>query len=113
MDNRKELKRLYKSRPAVGGVYCVKCSRNGRVWIKATKNMAGQLNSFRFSLSNGLCPSPELRTEWCKYGNESLTFTVLEELEKNETQTNAQFLNDIAALLEMWQEKQEQHSLEE
>jgi len=112
MDNRKELKRLYKSRPAIGGVYCISCNGNGRAWIDATKNMTAQLNSFRFSTSNGMCPNPELRAEWLEYGNESFTFTVLEELEKNETQTDAQFSNDIAVLLKMWQEKQVQRPLE-
>ena len=111
MDNRKELKRVYKNRPAVGGVYCVRCNGNGRVWIKAAKNMISQHNSFRFCVSNDLCPSPELREEWREYGSESFTFTVLEELKQNETQTDTQFSNDIATLLDMWQEKQS--SLEE
>jgi len=113
MDRRKELKRFYKSQPVVGGVYCIRCSGNDRVWIKATKNMTGQRNSFQFSASNGMCPSPEMRTEWCEYGSESFSFTVLEELKKNDTQTDAQFADDIATLLEMWQEKLAQQSLEE
>jgi exosome complex RNA-binding protein Rrp4 len=94
-------------------VYCVRCGGNGRVWIKSTKNMTGQRNSFQFSQSNGLCPSPEMRLEWHEYGKESFVMTVLEELEKKETQTDAQFADELAVLLEMWREKLEQDALEE
>jgi hypothetical protein len=94
-------------------VYCIRCGGNGRAWIKITKNMTGQMNSFQFSVSNGMCPSPEMRAEWHEYGKESFTLTVLEELEKKETQTDAQFGNDLAVLLEMWREKQEQNSWED
>ena len=53
-----------------------------------------------------------MRSEWNEYGKESFTLAVLEELEKKETQTDAQFGNELAVLLEMWREKQERDAPE-
>ncbi len=111
MDNRKELKNLYKSRPIIGGVYCITCGGTGRVWIKSARDMRSQINKFDFSVSNASCPEPGMHTEWVQYGIKSFSFTVLEELEKGPTQTDAEFTEDLAALLELWLEKQEEGSL--
>jgi len=108
MDRRKELKNLYKSRAMIGGVYRISCSGNGRVWIKFTKNLQEQQNRFRFFISGNYCPEPGMRAEWKQYGAESFSLTVLEELKKGETQTEAEFARDIETLHEIWMQKQEE-----
>lgn len=110
-NSRKKLKEQYKNRRAIGGVYCIKCSGNGRMLIKSTKDMEGQKNRFKFSLSMNLCPEPVLSTEWNKYGANSFSFIILEEIKKGETQTDSEFSDDIDVLLEMWLEKQEINKL--
>lgn len=108
MDRRKELKNLYKSRAMIGGVYRISCSGNGRVWIKSAKNLQEQQNRFRFFISGNYCPEPGMRAEWKQYGAESFSLTVLEELKKGETQTEAEFARDIETLHEIWMQKQEE-----
>ena len=77
---RKELKNAYKEKPAIGGIYCILCSGDGR------------------------------RKEWSQYGARSFSFSILEELKKKETQTEHEFSEDIGVLLEIWLEKYGQDS---
>lgn len=109
--SKKELKEQYKNRAVMGGIYCIKCNGNSRMWIKSTKNMTGQKNRLEFSISTNSCPEPDMLAEWNQYGAKSFSFVVLEEMKKGETQTEREFSNDIDLLLEMWIEKQQQEDL--
>jgi len=102
MDNRKELKKRYQSRTIVGGVYRICCEGSGHAWIKATKNLQEQKNRFGFAMQTGGCPEPAMREDWERYGIGAFSFAVLEELEKKETQGEAEFARDIETLLELW-----------
>lgn len=104
-DRKKELKSSYQTKPIVGGVCCIRCSGNNRVCIQATRNIEGLKNRYRFAISTGGSPDPTLRGEWEKYGAESFSFTVLDELQKRETQTDKAFSDDIDALYKIWLEK--------
>ncbi|NLI21392.1 MAG: GIY-YIG nuclease family protein [Clostridiales bacterium] len=102
---RKDLKDAYRSQTPVGGVYRIRCAGNRRTWVRATRNVAGLQNKFAFSVSIGSCPEPGMRGEWAEYGPQSFSLTVLETLEKKDTQTEREFAEDIAALLDLWNEK--------
>ena len=43
-----------------------------------------------------------MREDWERYGIGAFSFAVLEELEKKETQSEAEFARDIETLLELW-----------
>lgn len=107
MENRskKDLKNNYLSRKIIGGVYLVKCSGNDRIWIKSTKDMKGLKNRFEFSIQVNSCPQADMYAEWNRYGAKSFSFTILEEIEKGDTQTEQEFNNDMGILLEIWIEK--------
>jgi hypothetical protein len=108
---KKELKEQYKNRSVIGGVYCIRCNGNGRMWIKSAKNLYGQKNRFEFSVMINSCPEADMYSEWSQYGAKTFSFDVLEEIEKQETQTDREFIEDIGILLEMWIEKQQQEEL--
>ncbi len=105
--SKKELKEHYKNREVIGGVYCIKCSGNGRMWIKAAKDLAGVKNRFEFSVSINSCLEAGMLAEWNQYGASSFSFVILEEIKKGETQTDREFTDDIDVLLEIWIEKQQ------
>lgn len=104
--SKKEIKEQYKNRVVTGGVYCIECNGNGHKWIKSTKDLAGQKNKFEFFVSTDFCPEPGMHPEWKQYGAKTFSFTVLEEINKGDTQTDREFAEDIRILYDMWMEKQ-------
>lgn len=106
--SKKELKENYKSRVVVGGIFGIKCLGNDRIWIKSTKDMPGQKNRFGFAVATNSCPEPGMLGEWKQYGAKSFSFVVLEEIEKGEIQTEQEFSDDVATLLEIWIDKQKE-----
>lgn len=108
---KKELKNIYRNSAVTGGICCIRCSGNQRVLIQATRNIESLRNRFDFAMSMKSCPDPSLRGEWLKYGAESFSFDVLEELKKGKNQTDKEFLDDIDVLYEIWQEKSQQGNL--
>jgi hypothetical protein len=102
--NKKEIRDQYKNRTLTGGVFSIKCSGSGRVWIKSTNDLDGQINKFKFFVSTNSCPEPTMRTDWLQYGAESFSFSIVEKLEKGETQTDTEFAEDIRALYDICME---------
>ena len=108
---KKELKNAYKSRSVTGGVCCIRCSGNNRVLLQHTRDIEGLRNRFTFAMKIKTNPDPLLLEEWKEYGNDSFTFTVLEQLDRREEQTDKEFQDEIDVLYEMWQEKMQQGDL--
>lgn len=112
LSKKRALKNAYKEKPAVGGVCCIRCSGNGQSYLQATTNMEGLKNRFHFAMSIGSSPDPSLQSEWEKYGGDAFSFTVLEEIEKKETQSQKEFRDDVNVLYELWLEKQQAGELD-
>ncbi|MDI3536837.1 MAG: hypothetical protein PWR12_1691 [Eubacteriaceae bacterium] len=103
MERKKALKENYKNKSIVGGIYGIRCGE--KVWLKSTKGLEGQKNRFAFSVSTDSCPEPAMLKDWKTFGKEAFSFEVLEELEKKESQSDREFKEDLATLLEIWNEK--------
>ncbi|MDF2907982.1 MAG: hypothetical protein K0R34_3303 [Herbinix sp.] len=99
--NKREIREQYKNRTLTGGVFRIKCSGSGHVWIKSTNDLDGQINKFNFFVSTNSCPEPTMRSDWNQYGAETFSFDILEKLEKGETQSDKEFADDIRALYEI------------
>lgn len=102
---RKQLLDRYKAQATLGGVLCIRCRGNGRVWLKSTPNLSGQKNRFDFAVNTNSAPEPGMRADWALYGAGAFTFHALETLERKETQTDAEYQDDLDFLLQIWQEK--------
>ncbi|MDQ0229368.1 GIY-YIG nuclease family protein [Metabacillus malikii] len=83
MEQRKEIKRLYKETPVVAGVYQIHNKINGKRFIASTRNIK-TLNGVKFSLETGVYVVKELQNDWKTYGSDSFEITVLEKLKKKE-----------------------------
>ncbi|WKY47513.1 GIY-YIG nuclease family protein [Eubacteriaceae bacterium ES3] len=105
MERKKVLKEDYKNKRVVGGIFGIRCKGSDQVWLKSTMDLAGQKNRFEFSVKTNSCPEPAMLKDWKSFGKESFSFEVLEELEKNESQSDREFKDDLATLLEIWREK--------
>lgn len=99
-DKKRQLKEEYREKEVIGGVYCIKCSGNQRSWIKSTRDMEGSRNRYNFSMNIDSAPEPTMRSEWDKYGKESFSFEVLEEIKKGKDRTDKEFRDDVKALYE-------------
>ena len=102
---RKEWKDAYRSRTVVGGVFRIRCDAARKSWLHGSTDLRGSQNRFAFSVSVGSCPEPAAAAAWTRHGPGGFTFEVLEELKKDETQTDREFAQDIGALFELWQER--------
>lgn len=95
---KKERINAYRQRKQVGCVYEICCTQTDRCIVRADIDAQGAENRFSFSKMTGSCVSPCMQADWKQYGAGAFTFRFLEKLEKTETQTDAEFREDLKAL---------------
>lgn len=83
MDRKKELKQLYKETTIEAGVYQIKNTKNGKIFIGSTPNFK-TLNGLKFMLQNDSHKNKELQEEWKQFGKEAFTIDILEILKKKD-----------------------------
>lgn len=109
--DRKKITDAYKARRAVGGVFAVRNSANGKSLIQYTTELQGSRNRFEFSLVTGGCAYKPLEEDNKKFGNKVFSFEVLEQLEQKEGQTDKDFKDEIEALYIMLTEGMDSEKL--
>ncbi len=105
MDRKKELLNAYKQRKVVGGVYRIVNDANARYLLVATPDLAGARNRHNFSVATENCIFGMMAEDWKATGAKHFQFEVLEELEKKDEQSDADFAGELALLEEMWRDK--------
>jgi hypothetical protein len=100
---RSMIKRMYKQNRPDMGVYQIRNTVNGRIYVGSTTNLEGIRNSRLFQLRMGkVVFSRELQKELDEFGAESFEFSVLEAVENAET--GARSDRSLAALYVRWLE---------
>jgi hypothetical protein len=103
--NRREMIQEYKNSFRPMGIVQVKNIRNGRVYITASANTRGTINSIRFQLQMGsFFPSAALTREWKEMGEQGFVFEVLDELTPVDDPAY-DYRDDLKALETIWLEK--------
>lgn len=105
MDRRKELREQYKARKVIGGIYRILNTVNGRFFLQSTTDMQAARNRFQGVNRSDVCTLPPLQRDWREFGAAAFVFEELDWLEKGAEQTDAEFKEDIKALLELWEDK--------
>jgi len=101
---RKDLNREYMERVKPAGVYQVKNTLNGRMFLGSSLNLEGPLNRHKFMLKIGSHTNKSLQNDWNELGADNFVFEILEEV--NVVDSPNFNLNDELTLLEMiWLEK--------
>jgi len=103
--NKKELQDAYKQRKVIGGLCAIQNKENGKMLLAAVTNLQGYRNRFEFARESAGCIDLKLKADWELYGKDAFEFVVLEELEKNDMQTDREFNDDVKTLKEMWLDK--------
>ncbi len=100
-DERKKHIDSYKERTCVGGVYIVKNTVNGKIYLDCTADIEAMKNRFAFLKQTNSCVFFKLHKDWNTYGPDAFNLAVLETLEKGENQTNEAFMDDLMTLKEI------------
>ena len=103
--SRKDLIQQYKERPKVGGVFVIRNSVNGKLLLSSSVDLQSSQNRFAFAVSTGSCIDLALQKDWEKQKGVGFTLEVLEEVAQGETQSAAEFKEDVLLLKEIWQER--------
>ena len=103
--DRRELIKKYKNSIQPMGIVQVRNIRNNRVYLTASANTPGTINSIRFQLKMGsFLPSASLAEDWKVLGEQNFVVEVLDEL-KPVDDPAYDYRDDLKALEEMWLEK--------
>ena len=102
MNRRKDISKAYKERKLRGGVYTITNTVNGKYLIGHAADLASMRNRFQFAVTTGSAVDPRLRADWTESGAAAFTLDVLEELEQKPEQSQADFLDDLRTLEQLW-----------
>jgi DNA-binding transcriptional regulator YhcF (GntR family) len=101
---RSEIKRIYKQNSPAGGIYQLRNTANGRIYVGSSCNLEGERNSRLFQLRMGkVVFSRELQKDLDQFGAGSFEFSVLEVLAKPVSGEKSD--QSLAALHLHWLEK--------
>ena len=104
MKSKKDIKREYKERKKVAGIFQVKNTANGKVLLGSSLNLDGPLNSHKFMLTIGQHRNNTLQKEWNEYGADKFVFEILEVIkEKDDPDFNVS--DELTLLEQIWLEK--------
>jgi hypothetical protein len=78
--DRKKAIREYKERKPERGVYALRCTSTGQVWVGASPNLGATENGVRFMLSHGSHYCRALQSAWNLHGEPAFVYEVLERL---------------------------------
>lgn len=83
MMNRREIKREFKERKPAKGVFALRCTATGQVWVAASGNLKATETGQLFMLGNGSHINKEMQAAWDEQGAQSFTFEVLETFDED------------------------------
>jgi hypothetical protein len=78
--DKKEAIRKFKEQKAPRGVYAVRCSATGHVWVGTSRNLAATRNGCWFALRIGKHTDKSLQQEWTAHGEPAFDYQILEKL---------------------------------
>lgn len=101
MDNRKELKQMYKETEIPAGVYQIRNLNNQKVYVTSTANLRAAQNRLVFGFTG---KSKSLENDWRKFGKDAFAFEILEIL-KIENEGYFDKNDELKKLEQKWLEK--------
>lgn len=93
----------YKDLKTPAGVFAVRCTVDGRVWVLESRHLDTHQNSLWFSLRQGSYPDPGLQGAWKMHGEAAFQFEVLEHLPEDTSPTLLR--TELKALASQWRER--------
>ena len=78
---KKELARDFKEQKSKPGIFAVRCTASGEVWVAKAPNLGNRQSGLWFQLQMGGFPGKELQAAWKKHGEAAFVFEILEEID--------------------------------
>lgn len=100
----KRLKKEYKENPRPSGVFLIRNTVNGKVFVGAGLDIAGIVNRHRFDLTKGGHRNKKLQAEWNEFGGEKFDFEIVDQISPPES-ASSDPRADLNLLEELWLEK--------
>ena len=101
MTSRKDLKREYKEKPHIPGIFQIKNLKNGKVLLGSSLNIDGPLNAHEFMLSSGSHRNRDLQLDYKILGAKAFSFYVLAVIElSNKPGFNVE--DELQLLEQLW-----------
>ena len=82
-ETRREAARKFKETTPTMGVFTVRCTAEGRVWVGSSRNLYATRNKYSFTLGNGSHPDKSLQQEWNLQAAPVLQYEIMEILEED------------------------------
>lgn len=109
--SRKDLLREFREQKETGGVYALRNLHTGKRLILSTNTLSKAQSQLDFAKATGSCVHPLLNDDWATLGADAFSLEILESLDRKDTQTAAEFMEDVRALEELWREKLQNEGL--
>lgn len=87
--DRREAVRQYKEREVQVGVFAVRCTATGEVWVGASRNLDRQQNGLWFGLRLGSFPNKVLQAAWRAHGEAAFVFEPLDVIDAEDLSPTA------------------------
>ena len=82
-EEKREAARKFRERKSPIGVYAVRCTTTGAVWVGASRNLLASRNGIWAGLKMGAHRDTSLQQAWIAEGEPAFTYEALEELEED------------------------------
>lgn len=102
---RKERIDEYKNQKQHAGVFQIRNTLNGKVFIEASVNLDKIWNRHQFQLKMGGHPNAALQSDWNAMGESAFVFEVLSEIEQKEGSDVANLNRDLKTLEQLFLEE--------
>jgi len=88
------------------GVFQIRNSVNGKVFVDSSLNIPGKINRLTFQLNAGLHPRESFQADWNEFGKDAFEFETLEDVQPR-PDVNYNYAADLETLEDLWLEKLE------
>lgn len=86
------------------GVFRIKNNANNKIFIGSSNDLNAIWNRQRMQLKTGAHPNKELQADWRKFGEDTFTYEIVAELEKDD-EKKLDHTRELKALEEMYLEE--------
>jgi hypothetical protein len=104
--DKKAATREYKLSHRPMGIFQIRHTSSGKVYVDSSLNIPGKINRHKFSLNAGLHRSKPLQADWNESGGAGFEFETLEDVLPR-PDANYDYAADLEVLEDLWLEKLE------